>query len=54
MVVLVTVMPVSATPPTVAVAPAWKLAPLIVTVVPPVVAPLVGVTELTSGAGDAS
>jgi len=47
-------MPVSATPPMVADAPGWKLAPLIVTAVPPVVAPLVGVTELTVGAGDAS
>ena len=54
MVVLVTVTPVSATPPTVADAPAWKLVPLIVTVVPPVVGPLVGETELTVGAGEAS
>jgi len=54
MVVLVTVTPVSATPPTVAVAPGWKLVPLIVSVVAPVAGPLDGETELTVGAGDAS
>ena len=53
-VVLVTVTAVRATPPTVAVAPVWKLAPLIVTAVPPVVGPLAGEIELTEGAAEAS
>src|SRR3989442_8354883 len=52
MVVLVTVMPVRATPPTVAIAPAWKSVPLTVTVVPPLLGPLVGEMEVTVGARD--
>ena len=54
MVVLVTVTLVSATPPTVAVAPDWKSEPPMVTVVPPVVGPLAGDMEPTVGALDAS
>src|SRR5438105_13481494 len=54
MVVLVTVTPVSATPPIAAVAPDWKFVPPIVTAVPPVVGPVDGETVLTVGAGDAS
>ena len=42
---------VSADPPTETVAPPWNAVPLIVTAVPPAVAPLVGAIELTVGAG---
>ena len=54
MVVLVTVTPVKATPPTVAVAPIWKSEPPMVTAAPPVVGPLVGEMELTVDAFDGS
>jgi hypothetical protein len=40
------------TPPNVTVAPGTKFAPEIVTVVPPLVEPVFGVTPLTVGGGD--
>src|SRR6266571_6558983 len=45
---------VSAEPPNVTVAPAWKSVPAIVTEVPPALAPLFGVTEVTVGGGGAT
>src|SRR5207244_3030420 len=48
-VVLVTVMPVAAVPPTLTVAPLWKFAPVMVMTVPPAVGPDPGNTELTTG-----
>jgi hypothetical protein len=41
---------VRADPPKETVAPAWKPVPAIVTNVPPLAGPVVGVTELTAGA----
>ena len=49
-VLLTTVTPVSGDPPMLTVAPARKPAPAIVTLVPPVVVPLLGVIEATVGA----
>jgi hypothetical protein len=46
---LLTELVVAFTPPNFTVAPLLKLTPLMVTVVPPVVDPLVGLTELTCG-----
>src|SRR5439155_921443 len=46
-----TLTPVAALPPTLTVAPVTKLAPVIVTAVPPVVGPEEGATVLTVGAG---
>jgi hypothetical protein len=54
MLVAFTVVIVSATPPNVTVAPAWKLVPATVTAVPPALVPLFGVTELTVGGGAAT
>ena len=51
MLVALTVETVSAEPPNETVAPLWKSLPAIVTDVPPTLAPLLGVTELTIGAG---
>ena len=51
-VLLRTVTPVAGLPPTVAVAPATKLFPLIVMAVPPVVRPVFGDTLLIVGAGN--
>ena len=45
----VTVPIVAATPPTVTVAPLTKSVPVIVTLVPPAVGPLVGDTDVTVG-----
>jgi hypothetical protein len=45
------VTPVAATPPMESVAPETKFVPLTVIVVPPAVVPLVGLTEVTVGAG---
>ena len=45
---------VSAEPPNVTVAPAWKSVPAIVTEVPPALAPLFGVTDVTVGGGGAT
>ncbi|HEY8824107.1 MAG TPA: hypothetical protein VIP07_04400 [Candidatus Limnocylindria bacterium] len=42
---------VSAEPPNETVAPLWKSVPVMVTAVPPAIAPLVGATEVTVGAG---
>ena len=42
---------VSADPPNETVAPLWKPVPFTVTDVPPAIAPVAGVTELTAGAG---
>ena len=50
-VVLTTVTPVAATVPNFTVLPALKLVPVMVTVVPPVVGPVLGVTLVTVGAG---
>ena len=43
------VTPVAAAPPNVAPAPAWKPVPVIVTVVPPAVGPIAGLTDVTVG-----
>src|SRR6266542_2082564 len=51
MLVALMVDTVRAEPPNETVAPAWKSVPVIVTAVPPALAPLFGVTELTVGAG---
>jgi len=51
MLVALMVDTVRAEPPNETVAPAWKSVPAIVTAVPPALAPLFGVTELTVGAG---
>src|SRR5206468_2511530 len=51
MVVALTVDTVSAEPPNETVAPPWKSGPVMVTDVPPTLAPLLGVTEATVGAG---
>jgi hypothetical protein len=51
MLVGVTVDTLSAEPPNDAVAPAWKPLPLTVTVLPPAVDPLLGVTDDTVGGG---
>src|SRR5437867_1292410 len=51
MLVALTVETASAEPPNETVAPLWKSLPAIVTDVPPAVTPLLGVTELTIGAG---
>ena len=51
MLVALIVDTVSAEPPKETVAPAWKSVPLTVTDVPPLLAPLFGVTALTTGAG---
>jgi hypothetical protein len=51
MVVALIVEMVSADPPNDTVAPAWKSLPAIVTVVPPEISPLFGVTDVTAGAG---
>ena len=47
----VTTTPVAAAPPKLTVAPERKFAPPMLTVVPPEVEPLAGVTVLTTGAG---
>src|SRR5438876_12052197 len=52
-VALTTVTPVAAVPPTVTVAPAAKLVPVIVIAVPPAVGPEVGLTAVTVGGGTA-
>src|SRR5438034_10133226 len=46
-----TLTPVAALPPKLTVAPATKLAPVIVTAVPPTIGPEEGATVLTVGAG---
>ncbi len=46
-----TVMPVAAVPPNVTVAPAMKPVPVMVTLVPPVVKPVVGARPVTVGTG---
>jgi hypothetical protein len=51
LVLLATLTLVAGEPPIDTLAPVWKLVPVIVRVVPPVVGPLVGVNELTVGAG---
>ena len=48
---LTTVTLGAATPPSVTVAPVWKLAPLMVTPAPPAISPEVGLIEVTVGAG---
>ncbi len=50
-VALTKVTPVAAVPPKVTVAPLTKFAPVMVTAVPPVSGPLLGVTEVTVGGG---
>ncbi|HEY8824105.1 MAG TPA: hypothetical protein VIP07_04390 [Candidatus Limnocylindria bacterium] len=50
MLVALTVETVTAAPPREAVAPLWKPVPAIVTAVPPMLVPLVGVIEVTLGA----
>ena len=50
-VVALLVETVSADPPNETVAPLWKPVPVMVTDVPPAIAPLVGATEVTVGAG---
>src|SRR3989442_11244625 len=50
-VLLTTLTPVAALPPTLTVTPATKFAPVIVTAVPPAVGPEDGATLLTVGAG---
>src|ERR1700682_6419533 len=50
-VLLTTLTPVAALPPTLTAAPAAKFVPVIVTAVPPVVGPDAGATPLTVGAG---
>src|SRR5947207_14409405 len=47
----VTVMPVSATPPIVAVAPDWKAVPVMITGVPPDDGPFAGAIPVTLGGG---
>jgi len=51
MLVALIVETVSAEPPNATVAPVWNPVPATVTEVPPAVGPLVGVTEVTVGAG---
>lgn len=51
MVPFTTVTPVAAVPPSCTVAPDRKPVPAIVTAVPPVVTPVLGVIEVTVGAG---
>jgi len=51
MLVPVTLETVTGEPPSEAVAPLWKLVPVMVTDVPPTAGPLVGASELTIGAG---
>ena len=46
-----TVTFVAGTPPSDTAAPVWKLAPVIVTVVPPVIGPLAGEIDVSEGAG---
>src|SRR5256885_17014311 len=53
-VVETTVRLVAAAPSNETEAPAWKLRPTTVTSVPPVLAPLLGAAEVTSGAGAAT
>src|SRR3989442_14644373 len=53
-VLLMTLTPVAAAPPTVTVAVASKFVPLIVIAVPPVVGPEVGLTPVTVGGGGAA
>ena len=48
---LTTCTPVAGVPPKVTVAPVAKFAPTIVTVVPPPVVPVLGLAEVTVGAG---
>jgi hypothetical protein len=50
-VLLTTVTPVAAVPPSFTVAPDWNPVPVMVTVVPPLVVPEFGEIELTVGAG---
>jgi hypothetical protein len=50
-VLLTTVTPVAALPPTLTVAPAVKFAPVMVTAVPPVIEPVLGDTPLIAGGG---
>lgn len=50
-VLLTSVTPVAALPPRLTLAPARKPVPVIVTVVPPLMLPELGVTETTVGAG---
>ena len=52
--VLVTVAPLSATPPSVAFAPGWKSVPVIVTAVPPADGPFAGEMLVTVGVGAGS
>jgi hypothetical protein len=51
MLVAVTLETVTGEPPSEAVAPPWKLVPVMVTGVPPAAGPLIGAIELTVGAG---
>ena len=51
MVLLTSVKPVVGVPPRLAVAPAMKPVPVMVTAVPPLVVPELGVIEVTVGAG---
>ena len=50
-VLFTTVPPVTAVPPKLTVAPAKKFVPVIVTPVPPPAGPVLGVTDVTVGAG---
>jgi hypothetical protein len=50
-VLLTTVAAVAAVPPSITVAPAKKPVPVIVTAVPPLAVPVLGVIEVTVGAG---
>jgi len=50
-VLLTSVTPVAAVPPRLTVAPARKPVPVIVTAVPPLMVPELGVIEVTAGAG---
>jgi hypothetical protein len=50
-VLLLTLTPVAAVPPRLTVAPVWNPVPVIVTAVPPLAGPELGVIEITVGAG---
>ena len=50
-VLLATVTPVAEVPPIFTVAPDWKPVPVMVTAVPPLIVPELGLIELTVGAG---
>jgi hypothetical protein len=50
-VLLITVTPVAAVPPKLTVAPVRKFVPVIVTAVPPLAGPVLGVIDVTFGAG---